>query len=124
MKAIRQYSGLTIEVEARDQTELFETLAQMDEVFGDLVAQANIDGHLVTSDDVSFVVRHDNERNKYYEIKCNSGPLQYYKKRFGQHQTGRTLFPRTKPAEGEVAGLNGWSKYVANGRQAVANDDF
>lgn len=123
MKAIRQYKGLTVEVEARDQVELFKQIAAMDEVFGDLTAKAVIDGKQVESDDVSFVVRTDRDDNEYFELRCNSGPLEWYKKRFGQHKNGKTLFPRMQPAEGEVAGLKGWSKYVKDsGRQSVAND--
>ncbi len=112
MKAIRKYHDLTVEVEARDQVDLFRQLAAMDEVFGNLQAQAVIDGEMVTGDDVSFVVRTDKDENEYFELRCNSGPLEWYKRRFGQHKSGRTLFPRNNPAPGEVAGLRGWSKFV------------
>jgi hypothetical protein len=110
-------------VEARDQVELFKQLAAMDEVFGNLQAEAIIDGKHVTSDDVSFVVRTDKDGNDYHELRCNSGPLEWYKRRYGQHKNGKTLFPRTQPAEGEVAGLRGWSKFVKDAsRHSVAQD--
>lgn len=114
MKAIRKYNNLTIEVEASDQVSLFKQLAAMDDVFGDLQAAAIIDGELVTSDDVSFVVRTDKDENDYFEIRCNSGPLEWYKKRLGQHKRGKTLFARTKAPDNEIQGLRGWSKYDPN----------
>ncbi len=125
MKAIRQYKNLTIEIEARDQVELFEQLAAMDEVFGNLEAGAVIDGKEVTSSDVSFVVRTDNEDNNYYEVRCNSGPLQWYKRRFGVHKTGKSLFPRSNPGPNEIAGLRGWFKFVKDSAvRSDAGSDF
>ncbi len=125
MKAVRTYHNLTVEVEARDQVELFKQLAAMDEVFGKTQAQAIIDGQLVTCDDTSFVVRTDSEDHDYFELRCNSGPLEGYKKRFGQHRSGRTLFPKTDPAPNEVSGGRGWNKFVKDGpRRQDVTDDF
>ncbi len=126
MKAIRQYRNLTIEVEARDQVDLFKQLAAMDDVFGDLEAAAEIDGDIFTSDDVAFVVRTDNEENDYFEVVCKSGPLQWYKRRLGQHKKGNTLFSRATPPPTEQPGLRGWSKYVkdAPSRPSQSNDAF
>ena len=35
-----------------------------------------------------------------------------YKKSFGQHKKGGTLFPKRDVPEGCIPGLNGWHKYV------------
>lgn len=126
MKATRNYSNLTIEIEASDQVDLFKQLAAMDDVFGDMQAAAMIDNELVTSDDVMFVVRTDSDDNDYFELRCKSGPLEWFKKRFGQYKKGNRLFSKSQPANGELAGLRGWSKYVKedDGRREPTSLDF
>jgi hypothetical protein len=131
VKATRNYSNLTIEIEASDQVDLFKQLAAMDDVFGDMQAAAMIDDELVTSDDVMFVVRTDKEDNDYFELRCKSGPLEWFKKRFGQYKKGNQLFAKNRPADGEIPGLRGWSKYAKDGegvqearRPDASNLDF
>lgn len=117
MKVVREYgSGIRVEVDSEKITDVFKALAAADEVFTNLTCAAEIDGKIHTSKAVKFNVRTDDEGNDYYELVCiENGPLKWYKKRFGQHKKGNTLFPKSKPPEGEIAGLNGWSKYERDG---------
>jgi hypothetical protein len=105
MKAVRNYKKLTVDVEAQSQTELFEALNSVDEVFG------NDECLKCNSTDITFLVREDKEDNKYYELQCRKC---FAKKMFGQHKKGNTLFPkRTQEINGEEVFLpdGGWVKY-------------
>ena len=117
MKAIRTYNNLTIEVEGKTQVDLFRNLAMCDEVFGGHECIAKVDGEWLRSEQIKFSVRSDREDNEYFELVCTGGEgknknLRYFKKRFGQHKSGGTLFPKTQIPDGEEPGINGWSRYV------------
>lgn len=100
---------MTVEIEGKTQSELFEGVAAFQEVFENNVATKNG----VSSDDIRYVVRVDDEKNKYYELRVNSGPLRGVKKAFGVHKTGGGLFPRSKDKEDNWLPDNGWVKYNA-----------
>jgi hypothetical protein len=83
---------LTVELEGRTQPELFEQLAQFQEVFENVSCGNGKDN----SDVVNFLVREVDD-NKYYELVCvdeGKPALRYSKKRFGLHKSGKTLFPK------------------------------
>jgi hypothetical protein len=128
VKVTRPYkNGIVVEVEAADMTDVVKSLAFADDVFSDLVCAAEIDGKIHTSDNVSFVHRVVG-KHQYFEMVCkDKGPLHGFKKRLGQYDGDRRgmLFSKNRPAEGEVPGLNGWSKYVApNDGPAIDKSDF
>lgn len=100
---------LTAEIEGGTQAELFENLADFQDVFENTVCTKGGE----TSDDVRFIVRKDEEDNKYYELRVNSGPLKGTKKSFGCHKKGGGLFPRNKDKEGKWLPDNGWVRWNA-----------
>lgn len=97
---------MTVELEGNTQSELFEGIANFQEVFENNTATK--DG--VTSDDIRYVVREVDD-NKYFELRVNSGPLRGVKKAFGSHKKGGGLFPRNKDADGKWLPDNGWVRY-------------
>jgi translation initiation factor 2 beta subunit (eIF-2beta)/eIF-5 len=84
----------------KNQKDLFEQLAQFDEVFGNK-ACGKCDGH-----DLAYVVREVND-NKFYELRCRDCGA---KLAFGAHKTGNTLFPKRKDGENWLPD-RGWVKY-------------
>ena len=57
---------MQVTIEGKTQTDIFEQLAQFQEVFEDMTCTRN--GQ--TSDKVFFVTREDDGDNKYYEKVC------------------------------------------------------
>lgn len=114
-------SGVHVELEGEKDTDLFEELSGLQEIFGDLTCSAKVDGKVVESNNVRFVVRTDDDENKYYELVCmEPGPLQYFKKQFGvkKKPVGK-LFPKKLSKEdvdsgNYILGFNGWHKYKSN----------
>jgi len=106
-------NGLTVELEGKSQTDIWQQLAEFQEAFGDTTCAAKIKGEIVKSNKVKFV-RRTIDDNDYYELVCvdSESPLFFYKKSFGQHKKGGTLFPKRDVPEGCIPGLNGWHKYV------------
>ena len=99
---------ISVEFEGNTQAELFEKIAEFQEVFEN--ESASKDGK--TSNDIRYVVR-EVEDNKYYELRVNSGPLKGLKKAFGVHKKGGGLFPKSKDAAGNWLPDNGWVRYNA-----------
>tara|TARA_Y100000034_G_scaffold136729_1_gene215273 strand:- start:1650 stop:1994 length:345 start_codon:yes stop_codon:yes gene_type:complete len=81
--------------------EVFEQLAEFDEVFNQSTCAAT------GSDNVSFRVRQV-EGNKYYEIVANETG---HKLSFGQTREGQKLFPRRKDKDGNWLADKGWVKW-------------
>jgi hypothetical protein len=99
---------LTLVAEADEQTALFETLASMQEVFGDKCC-GKCQGY-----DLRYVVRKDNEDNKYYEIHCQKVGCKA-KLAFGCNKKGGGLFPkRFETKDGEKVKVDG--KNVVRGK--------
>lgn len=103
---------LTVKLEGKTQSEIFEQLAQFQEVFENTECVIKTDKGEKSSNKVRFVVREDKEENKYYEIHCvDSDPqLRGKKLAFGQHKKGGSLFPRRKDGENWLPN-NGWVKF-------------
>ncbi len=83
---------LTVKLEGRSQTELFEQLSEFQEVFENVSCSNGKE----TSDVVNFVVREVDD-NKYYELVCldeTKPALRYAKRKFGVHKNGKTVFPK------------------------------
>ena len=124
MKATRRYGeNLVIEVEGRDVKELWQQLSAADDAFGHMTCKAEVNGQVQETKSVHFAHR-EVDKNDYYELIVFEGPLTGYRKSFGQHMSGKTLFPKNNdPTEEDiakakekgyniVAGRRGWSKRV------------
>lgn len=102
---------LTLEMEYSDDRDLFEKVAHVDEVFGDLTCGAKVDGgKWVESDDVKFVVR-EVDGNKYYEVWPRDSRLRGFKKSYGCHKKGNGLFPKRMDKETHTLASNGYAKF-------------
>lgn len=106
MKVTAQISKLlTVEIDAKDQRELFEELYATQEVFG--VTACGKCG----SEDIKYIVRTNADDDKFYEIQCQN-PKCRAKLAFGCHKKGNSLFPKKKDADGKYLLNNGWTVYV------------
>lgn len=86
---------LSVELEADSQVELWEKLAQFQEVFDNTTC---VDSKGNKSEKVYFQVR-ENDGNKFYELVCldeDNPNLRFARRSFGVHRTGKTLFPKDK----------------------------
>jgi len=100
-------NGLTVEIEGKTHTDIWEQLAQFQETFGDTTAVGKINGQIVTSNKVRFVKRTVDD-NDYYELRCSDcGAILA----FGQHKKGNTLFPKRKDDQGNYLPNKGWHKW-------------
>lgn len=81
-----------VTVEAEGQKELFETLAEYQEVF----SISSCGNRSCGSEDLKFSVRIQEDKkgkaHKYFEIRCAKCKA---KLPFGQHDNGKTLFPKS-----------------------------
>ena len=99
---------LSVEIEGKTQVDVFEQLAAFQEVFEDRVCRK----YGEVTDNVRFVVREDEEQNKYFELRsAEPGKLAGVKRAYGQHKKGGTLFPRLKDSEDNWLPDNGWVKW-------------
>jgi hypothetical protein len=101
---------MTAEFEAETQTDLWKQLAEFMEVFED----TTVTKFGLTSDDVRFVVRKDNEENEYFELHYNGDNPKLFgvKKAYGQNKKPKgSLFPRRKDSEGKYLPDSGWVRY-------------
>lgn len=101
MKAVLKVNEcLTLELDSSNQKELFENLANLQEVFGeDRCGKCD-------STDLRFIVR-ENDGNKFYEVQCRKC---YARLAFGSHKKGETLFPKRKDGDSYLPD-NGWTKW-------------
>ena len=90
------------------QCEIFEQIAEFDEVFGENSCVAP-DGTVY--ENIRYNVRTDKEDNKYYEKTCMDEGAKYRKLPYGCHKKGGGLFPKRKDKDGNIVGWNGWGKY-------------
>lgn len=97
--------NLTFTLDASDEKQLFKDLAHINEIFGHTKCGK------CGSEDLSFVVRSDDDGNDYYELKCNKCGAKF---KFGQAKKGGTLFPKRKDADGNWLNDGGWLKYNKN----------
>jgi len=99
---------IIIIAEGPKETEVFEQLAQMQEVFGQQKCGK------CNCEDLRFVVREIDD-NKFYELRCTNIKCRAVLS-FGCNKKGFTLFPKRKgepTAEGKTTYLpaNGWQIY-------------
>ena len=102
-------NGKTVELsqECTNDTEAFEFIVHMEELYGDLVCRYKDK----TSDKVRLQVRQNADEDKFYEVVCfDPDPeIKFAKKRFGVKKKGDdNLFPKNKDEEGN---WRPWVKY-------------
>lgn len=95
MQVTFKFGPLTATISAETQQELFEEIASFQEVFNmkHVVKNKEID-----PEDLRFLVRSDDEDNKYYELvyRGTDKELWGFKLPFGCNKKGGGLFPRRK----------------------------
>ena len=114
MKVFANVGGMQFELEAKGDTELFEQLSHLNEVFAEKCC-----GHC-GKEDISYQVRHvekDKKEYDYYEMRRNSC---FARLSYGQNLKGDTLFPKRKDADGKYDREHrGWVKFVREGSPAT-----
>lgn len=100
----RVNSKLSFEIEAEGQKELFKSVANVQEIFGEESCGA------CKSESLRFCVRNV-DSNDYYELRClDCGAILP----FGQHKKGGTLFPKRKDENNNWLPDRGWYKWNAD----------
>jgi hypothetical protein len=102
---------MTVEVEGKDNKEIFSQLAVFQEIYEARKCQA------CQSERVQFVVR-EVQGNTYYELRCMDCGSTLS---FGQKRADGSLFPKRKDKSGEFLPNNGWVKWVD--RSKLSDDD-
>lgn len=95
-------SRITLEVEGTTVKELFEKVAQLQDIF-----EAEEECGLCGSQSIRLVSR-ENDGNRYHELKCLDCGAAFS---FGQRKKGGDLFPRRKDKDGNWLADRGWTKY-------------
>lgn len=104
---------LQIGFEAANQKEIFQSLAQLSEVFS--ISECGA----CKSKDIRHVVREVPSGKQvftYYELHCQKCRS---KLAFGQSTDTVTLFPKRKDEDGKYFDNNGWVKYVKPADEAA-----
>ena len=101
--------NLSIEFDAVGQKELFNIMAELQEILIQSCQKCKSDKGY------QFMVR-EVGGNKFYELKCRN-PQCKATLGFGSHRTGGTLFPQRKDAEGEYLQNGGWIKWNGEKKQ-------
>ena len=91
---------LVFEFDGDNHQELFEQIARTQEVFDNKCTRCD-------NDEVRFILRTDDEDNKYYEMQCTN-PNCRAKLAFGCNKKGGGMFPKRKDKEGNMVGKWGW----------------
>lgn len=91
--------SVIVEAEGDKQTDLFEEIAQLQEVFGQEKCGK------CGGTDLRYVVREVDD-NKYFELRCKNIKCRA-SLAFGQHKKGGSLFPKIKDGEAYIPN-NGW----------------
>ena len=112
--------------ECATDTDAFEFVCHMDELYGDLTCRVGEKEDRKTSDYVKLQVRQNDNEDKFYEAVCYYGDLQWYKKRFGVKKKGDdNLFPQRKwgpkhSKAGDWLPNNGWVRYDDSSKEETA----
>lgn len=92
---------IIVTLEADKQSDMFEELSKVSEVFG----QTNCGA--CQSEDIVYVTREVDE-NKYFELRCKKCGARLA---FGQNKKGGGLFPRRKDKDNNWLENKGWTKW-------------
>jgi hypothetical protein len=99
---------LLFRVEGGSQKDLFEAIADVQEIF-----EADEACGMCKSTDIRFRVRRVKD-NAYYELRCGSCNARFA---FGQSKDMKTLFPKRKDENGKRLPNRGWFKWVPKDEQ-------
>ena len=102
MKATFIINQLTFELDAEGARELFQQVAQIQEIF-----EAETSCGCCQSDDIRYSYRVSGDF-QFYELACRKCAAQF---RFGQKKGTLELFPKRKDESGNVLPNGGWSKW-------------
>lgn len=94
---------LMFKIEGGTQKELFENIADIQEVF-----ESDSVCGMCRSADIHFRVR-EVQGNKYFELRCGACNAQFA---FGQNKDMKSLFPKRKDDQGNWLPNRGWFKYT------------
>jgi len=110
MKVLLKVSDkITVELEAKDQQDMFKQIASFEEVFGvDKCGKCK-------STDLKYILRM-NDGDEYFELHCQKC---FAKFAFGCHKKSDTVFPKRKDKEGNFLPDNGWVKWDKEKQQLV-----
>ena len=101
MKVTYTSGKISVEIEADTQIELFQRLANFQEIFAETKCGK------CDSENIRFQVRNVDD-NLYYELKCVDCGA---KLAFGVMKKGGRLFPKRKDNEGKWLPNGGWVKW-------------
>jgi len=106
-----------VKFQAKSDKELFEMMAHVDEVFGHHVCG------MCGSENLRYVVREDDEGNKYYEVKCLDCGARLSFGQVKKPENGCFLFPRKAEEKDnvEIGKDRRWHKWLGNNNNANAN---
>ncbi len=93
---------IVFEVDGGTQKELFENIAEVQEVYESHSACGKCQ-----SQDIHFRVR-EVKGNRYYELRCRHCNAQFS---FGQNKDMKSLFPKYKDDQGNWLPDRGWFKW-------------
>ena len=93
---------LYFKVEGGTQKELFENIADLQEIF-----ESDENCGLCKSTDIRFRVR-EVKGNKYFELRCLACNAQFA---FGQNKDMKSLFPKRKDDDNNWLPNRGWFKW-------------
>ncbi len=93
-----------VEADGETQTDVFQQLAALQEVFGRFDKCGKCGGT-----DLRFIVREDKDENKYHEIHCQN-PECRARLAFGQNKKGGGLFPKRKDGDNYLPD-GGWLRW-------------
>lgn len=105
---------MTVTVEGRDQTSVFQQIANFQEIFETPTKNVVINGTQVDSKDFRFQVRKNKDGDEFYEIVYagSDRDLRGYKFELGCTKDPKGgLFPKRKDKEGNWIENNGWTKW-------------
>lgn len=102
------------------QVDVFREIANFQEIF-----EENRCGKC-GSEDIRYVVRTDDDDNKYHELHCRN-PKCRAKLAFGQHKKTETLFPKRRAGANDQTGLTkgewlpdrGWLRWDSQQKKLV-----
>src|SRR5690242_7370309 len=103
IKAHLQINNLSFELAAADAREMFQTIAQFQDIF-----EAEDKCGMCNSESIRYGFRVTQEGHKYYELQCRDCGAQF---KFGQRKQTNELFPKRKDDDGKPLPHGGWSKW-------------
>lgn len=106
MKVVYSGKKLRVEIEGKNQKDIFKQLAQFQSVFEEPACG------MCASDQIQFETR-EHDGNTFYGMRCRKCGAEL---NFGSHKTGDTLFVKRVDKDRNPVGKNGWHQWEPNSR--------